>query len=104
MMSGVLAARNIAGEEHDVWAVNVEQDYHEEKRTEQGSGATGERLVPGRVSEREVDDVLDATFARHDPVALGVAVAVVAGACLFLATAVLLLRGGACCCKRVLWR
>ena len=38
--------------------------------------------------------MLDATFARHDPVALGVAVAVVAGACLFLATAVLLLRGG----------
>lgn len=96
MMSGVFAARNIAGEQHDVWAVNVEQDYHEEKREEEGqsSGATGERLVPGRVTERELEDVLDSTFARYDPFALGVAVGVVAGACLFVATAVLLLRGG----------
>ncbi len=30
MMTGVLAARNILGEENDVWAVNVDQDYHEE--------------------------------------------------------------------------
>jgi len=94
MMSGVFAARNIAGEQYDVWAVNVEQDYHEEKREVQGSGATGERLVPNRVTEKELQEVLDATFARYDPLALGVAVAVVAGACLFVATAVLLLRGG----------
>ena len=94
MMSGVFAARNIAGEQHDVWAVNVEQDYHEEKREKKGSGASGERLVPGRVTERELEDVLEATFARHDPVGIGIAVAVVAGVCLFLATAVLLLRGG----------
>ena len=94
MMSGVFAARNIAGEQHDVWAVNVEQDYHEEKREGEGSGATGERLVPGRVTERDLEDVLDSTFARYDPIALGVAVGVVVGAMLSLATVVLLLRGG----------
>jgi protoporphyrinogen oxidase len=31
MMTGMMAARNIAlGEHHDVWAVNTDQDYHEE--------------------------------------------------------------------------
>lgn len=94
MMSGVFAARNIAGEQHDVWAVNVEQDYHEEKREGEGSGATGERLVPGRITERDLEDVLASTFARYDPIALGVAVGVVVGVMLFLATVVLLLRGG----------
>ena len=30
MLSAMLAARNILGEEHDVWSVNVERAYHEE--------------------------------------------------------------------------
>ena len=30
MLSAMLAARNILGEEHDVWTVNVERSYHEE--------------------------------------------------------------------------
>ena len=32
--TGLLVARNILGEEHDVEAVNIEQEYHEEKRVE----------------------------------------------------------------------
>ncbi|MCP5023140.1 MAG: NAD(P)/FAD-dependent oxidoreductase [bacterium] len=32
MMTGVLAARNILGENNDVWSVNVELDYHEESQ------------------------------------------------------------------------
>lgn len=32
--TGLLVARNLLGEEHDVDAVNVEQEYHEEKRVE----------------------------------------------------------------------
>jgi protoporphyrinogen oxidase len=31
MMTALCAARNILGEQHDVWAVNTEPDYHEEK-------------------------------------------------------------------------
>ena len=31
MMTALYAARNILGEQHDVWAVNTEPDYHEEK-------------------------------------------------------------------------
>ena len=30
MLTAMLAARNIAGEEHDVWTVNVDRSYHEE--------------------------------------------------------------------------
>jgi protoporphyrinogen oxidase len=30
MLTGILAARNIAGEHHDVWEVNVDRAYHEQ--------------------------------------------------------------------------
>jgi len=30
MLTAMLAARNIAGERHDLWTVNVERSYHEE--------------------------------------------------------------------------
>ena len=30
MLTGLLAAKNILGEEHDLWNVNVERSYHEE--------------------------------------------------------------------------
>jgi hypothetical protein len=30
MLSAMLAARNILGERHDVWSVNVDRAYHEE--------------------------------------------------------------------------
>lgn len=33
MLSAMLAARNILGESHDVWEVNVERSYHEEFQT-----------------------------------------------------------------------
>jgi len=36
MMTAICAARNILGEQHDLWAINAEPDYHEEKQaTEQ---------------------------------------------------------------------
>jgi hypothetical protein len=30
MLTAMLAARNILGEKHDVWNVNVERSYHED--------------------------------------------------------------------------
>lgn len=30
MMTAILAARNISGEDHDLWSVNVDEEYHEE--------------------------------------------------------------------------
>jgi hypothetical protein len=30
MLTAMLAAQNIVGADHDLWAVNVERSYHEE--------------------------------------------------------------------------
>jgi len=48
MLTGVYAARNIVGEQHDIWSVNTERVYYEA-----GQGAqevTGHRLVPRSVT------------------------------------------------------
>lgn len=102
MLTGVYAARNIVGEKNDVWAVNTEQDYHEEVReAETGRVKTmGDRAVPMPVQPATVetdalaDQLIQKAFAKLDPVALGVAVGTVVGAGLLLATIVLLLKGG----------
>ena len=86
MAAGILAARNVAGEDHDVWAVNVEQEYLE--------STSGDRLTPEAIPTPPIEDVLRSAFARYDPVALGVAFAVVGGSGLFLAAAALLLQPG----------
>lgn len=93
MLTGMLAARNLAeGSGHDVWAVNVEADYHEEIAAPTEGG--GDRLVPGRAPPETLEEWIRQAFARYDPVALAAAIGSVAGVGLFLATAVLLLRGG----------
>lgn len=99
MLTGVYAARNVTGEQYDVWSVNTEKEYLEE-----GGSATvgdGDRLVPvpvrvpvGKTVEELDDRVIEAALARLDPLALGVAVGLVAGLGLMLATAILLLKGG----------
>jgi hypothetical protein len=100
MLTGVYAARNIAGAQHDVWAVNTEMEYHEEGRVAQLNA--GDRLVPGPFSVSvagaigaQEDKVIEAAFARLDPLALGVAIGAVSGLGIFLATAILLFKGGA---------
>jgi hypothetical protein len=93
MLTGMLAARNLARESgHDVWAVNVEADYHEEVRA-LGEGSE-DRQAPGRAQPETLEEWIRQAFARYDPVALAAAVGGVAGVGIFLATAVLLLRGG----------
>jgi protoporphyrinogen oxidase len=86
MLTGILAARNVAGARHDIWSVNVEEEYHE-------GAPEGERLTPGAARGRTLEEVLAAAFARYDPLALGAAVGLVLGAGLFVATAIAMLRG-----------
>ncbi|HUP02228.1 MAG TPA: NAD(P)/FAD-dependent oxidoreductase [Gemmatimonadota bacterium] len=97
MLTGIYAARNIAGEDHDVWTVNVEEEYHEGRTTREVPGGScagaGGRLTPSRVPERSLEDLLRAAFARYDPVALGIAIGAVCGIGLFIATAIVVLRG-----------
>jgi protoporphyrinogen oxidase len=98
MLTGVYAARNIAGADYDVWSVNVDQEYHEEGPAKDVS--LGERAVPTAVrrepagAEMSPDELVEAAFARLDPVALGASLGVAAGLLLFLATALLLIQGG----------
>ena len=100
MLTGVYAAGNILGERHDVWAVNTEKEYHEEERVAQPNA--GDRLVPTRVSvpvgkatvEESEDKVIEVAFAKIDPLALGVAVGVVSGLGIFMASAIMLLKSG----------
>ncbi|HUH11520.1 MAG TPA: hypothetical protein VMK65_00365, partial [Longimicrobiales bacterium] len=94
MVTAAYAAQNVAGASHDVWDVNVEDDYHEEvARRREPRDATGERLVPVRLDTALSAEVLRRAFARYDAVALGGAVGLLAGVGLFLGTAVLLLVG-----------
>ena len=37
ILSGLLAADNILGGDNDLWAINTEEEYHEQAQTEQGS-------------------------------------------------------------------
>ena len=54
MLTAMLAVQNILGEKHDLWAVNVEEEYHEEvSGSEEGGHVKGhsERLQPTRILE-----------------------------------------------------
>lgn len=91
MLAGMLAARNVLGESHDVWAVNVEQEYHEE--VSDGEGKVEDRLTPERLDRPELEELIQQAFARFDPIALGTAVGSVAALVLFASTVALLLEG-----------
>jgi len=93
MLTGIYAARNITGERYDVWAVNTEMEYHEEDRV--GGPTSGDRLTPTRLVDRSPlpEEVITAAFAELDPLAFGIAVGIVSGVGLFVATAMLLLEG-----------
>jgi hypothetical protein len=95
MMTAVYAAQNIIGEKHDIWDVNVEDDYHEEEREGDSKSSTmGDRLVPARVARPGLGEALSQVFAKYDAVALGSAIGMLSGALVFLATAALLIKGG----------
>ena len=52
MLTAMLAVKNILGEKHDLWSVNVEQEYHEEDKASEEEArqpAYAERLQPVRV-------------------------------------------------------
>ncbi|HEX7929764.1 MAG TPA: FAD-dependent oxidoreductase, partial [Sphingomicrobium sp.] len=52
MLTAMLAVKNILGEKHDLWAVNVEEEYHEEvSEPEEAKQVMGhsERLQPTRI-------------------------------------------------------
>ena len=49
MLTGLLAAKNILGEQHDLWSVNVERSYHEDFTKEQWNDAKEKLQAPKEV-------------------------------------------------------
>jgi protoporphyrinogen oxidase len=55
MYTAMLSAENVLGGNHDVWNVNVEEDYHEERRTpgRNGTGRAAPVIMPGSSGQQE---------------------------------------------------
>jgi hypothetical protein len=88
MLTGMLAVRNlIHGEKNDLWNVNADQEYHEEIREKI-------ELEP-QIDTEAVSEVFAQAFPKLDRLALGLSMGTVAGMLLFLATMILVLKGGA---------
>jgi protoporphyrinogen oxidase len=81
MLTGMLAVKNIFGEKHDLWSVNVDKEYLEEDKAEKAEAAGVEQL-------------LTKAFSRIDKLALATAVGTVSGLMVFLATVLLVITGG----------
>jgi len=81
MLTALLSAENILGANHDLWAINVEQEYHEEMI-----------LVPGE--EAALDKLLPGVFSRLDQLGLATATGSVCGLLIFFATIGLVVKGG----------
>ncbi len=81
MLTAIYAARNINGADYNLWEVNEEQEYHEEK-------------IDKPVEESVADGVIIKTFKRIDKLGLAVAIGVVSGLSIFLATLFLVIKGG----------
>lgn len=81
MLTAMLSAENILGANHDLWSINVEQEYHEEMA-----------LSPGEVTA--LDRLLPVVFSRMDQLGLAIAIGSVCGMALFLATLWLVIVGG----------
>ena len=60
MYTAMLTVENINGAHHDIWSVNVEEEYHEvdEARADLGNGRTGRDapIIPRRAKPAGDDD------------------------------------------------
>jgi protoporphyrinogen oxidase len=94
MLAGVFAARNLAGENLNVWDVNTDSEYQEEV----SAPRKAERLVPSPIfpsaaADLSPEQIVEAAFARVDAVALGAAFGIT-GALGLLGVTAMALSGG----------
>ena len=99
MMTAILASENILGASHDIWEVNVDDEYHETAEDSSKEAVThkdrgGDRLVPERLEPDFAMRAIGEAYAHYDARALGMALGSVVGGVLFFGTIMLLLRGG----------
>jgi protoporphyrinogen oxidase len=81
MATGRLAARNIMGENHQLWEINEEGAYLEQREGESAGSLMLERILSG-------------TFAKIDKIAFATAAGSVLGLLMFVATLWLVIKGG----------
>lgn len=85
MLTGMLAVRNLVfGEKNDLWSVNTDQEYLEEIQVKE----------PIADLAGAVETMLERVFLKLDRVAFGVSLGTVTGFALFLATLILVMKGG----------
>jgi len=81
MQTGIKAAQNVMGANHDLWRINDEDDYHEvAKKREPWRNLTEKALI--------------LTFARMDKLAFATAIGSVSGLLFFIATIWLIIKDG----------
>lgn len=81
MLTGLMAAQNIAGSRHDLWTINEEEEYLEENKDEE------------KLKQLLGEKTLIRAFSRMDKLGFATAVGTVSGLMLFLATLWLVIRG-----------
>ncbi len=97
MLTAMLAVRNIEGQKYDLWAVNVDPEYHEEVTGVQAEDefamlASQQPLVPERL-EPALDRAVLKSLARMDKLAFATAIGTVCGLIILVATIWLKIRG-----------
>ena len=87
MLTGMLAVRNLTlGEDNDLWNVNTDHEYLEEVQVK--AEVEVEKVVEA------VEGALARVFLRLDRLAFGLSLGITSGLLLFLATIILVLKGG----------
>jgi len=71
MLTALLAARNVMGEDHDVWNVNVERSYHEDFKVEEEKEKKKKQMAEARERIREEVQKLDGNGAADDAASNG---------------------------------
>ena len=102
MVTAMLAVENILGAQHDLWRVNVDQEYHEEMPQQPGNTpddlthlAPTQPLVPMPVvHDPTSEQQLILAFAHIDKLALGIAFGVLTGLFVCVLTLGLIVKGG----------
>jgi protoporphyrinogen oxidase len=85
MLTGMLAVRNVLeGERNDLWRVNADQEYLEEMEIPQAGPETA----------TAVESAISQGLVRLDRTAFGLSTGALAGIALFVATLVLVFKGG----------
>ena len=83
MLTGILAVRNLVlDQKNDLWAVNTDEEYHEEME------------IPAEEAAEVIQDVLAHVFRKLDSGAFGLAIGTACSLLLFFATLILVFKGG----------